>query len=218
MKLFLSSAGFKPETKERFLKLLGKDPKETLAAFIPTAAGPKKDKSYVQWTIDQIEKLGMKTKTIDLVDENKQSLNEKLSDCDVIIMNGGNTFLLLDWVKKSGFDKVIKKLIDRDKVYVGISAGSYIACPTIEQSKWKHLDDPDKVGRTDLSALNLVNFLIVAHYTDEYKEAVENGVKTTNYPVVVLTDQQAVVVDGDAIELAGPEPVLKYNGFKFTNE
>jgi len=218
MKLFLTSAGFQPETKEKFLKLLGKDPKETLVAFIPTAAGPDKNKDYVRWTIDQIKELGMKAKTIDLVDENEQSLNEKLSDCDVIIVNGGNTFFLLEWVKKSGFDKVIRPLLEQGKIYVGISAGSYIACPTIEQSKWKHLDDPDKASRTDLSALDLVNFLIVAHYTDEYKEVIGNGVKTTNCPVVVLTDQQAIVIDGDSIELAGPEPVLKYNGFKFTGE
>lgn len=218
MKLFLSSAGFQPETKDHFIKLLKKDPKENLAAFIPTAAGPEKDKSYVQWTIDQIEQIGMKTKTIDLVDENETSLTEKLSNCDVIIVNGGNTFFLLDWVKKSGFDKVVKKLIDQGAVYVGISAGSYIACPTIEAGKWKHFDDPDVVGKIDLSALNLVNFLMIAHYSDKYKEAVENGVKTTSYPVVVLTDKQAVVVVGDRVELAGPKPVLKYNGFKFTNE
>lgn len=215
MKLFLTSAGFQPETTKYFLDLLGKDPKEALAAFIPTAAGPEKDKSYVQWTIDQIEELGMKTITVDLVYENEQTLEEKLSACDIIIVNGGNTFFLLDWVKKSGFDKVLKKLLNQGKIYVGISAGSYIACPTIEHGKWKHLDDPDKVGRTDLDALNLIDFLMVAHYADKYKEAVENGIKTTKLPVVTLTDKQAIVVDGNSVKIVGPGESLKFNNFKY---
>jgi len=214
MKLFLTSAGFKPETTKYFLELLAKDPKETLAAFIPTAAGPEKDKSYVQWTIDQINDLEMKTVTVDLINENEQSLEKKLSNCDVIIVNGGNTFFLLDWVKKSGFDKVVKKLIDQGKIYVGISAGSYIACPTIEHGKWKHLDDPDVVGRTDLDALHLIDFLMVAHYADQYKEAVENGVKTTTYPVVTLTDQQAIIVDCEKVKIVGVGDSLKFNGFE----
>lgn len=153
---------------------------------------------------------------VDLKGENEETLYQKLSNVDVILVEGGNTFYLLDWVKKSGFDKAVKRLIEDGKVYYGISAGTYIACPTIEHSKWKHLDDPDKASRTDLDALNLVDFLIVAHYADKYKEAVDNGVKTTSYSVVALTDQQAIVVDGDNIELAGLEPVLKYNGFNFS--
>ena len=218
MKLFLSSAGIKPETKQSFLDLLGKNPKECTVAFIPTACDPEPDKTYVQWTIDQINELGLKLFTVDLKGENEDSLYDKLKSADIICVNGGNTFYLLDQAKKSGFDKVAKKLVDEGKIYFGVSAGSYLACPTIEASKWKHLDDPDVVGRTDLSALDLVNFIMVVHYEDKNKEAVENAVETTSYPVVVLTDKQGVVVNGDDIKLAGPEPVLKYNGFNFSNK
>lgn len=218
MKLFLSSAGIKPETKQSFLNLLGKDPNECTVAFIPTACDPEPDKSYVQWTIDQISELGLKLFTVDLKGENEDSLYEKLKSADIICVNGGNTFYLLDQTKKSGFDKVAKRLVNEDKIYFGVSAGSYIACPTIEASGWKHLGDTDVIGKTDLSALNLVNFLMIVHYEDKYKEWLENGIKTTSYPVVVLNDKQAIIVDGENIKLAGPEPVLKYNGFKFTNE
>lgn len=213
-KLFLSSAGIVPETKNDFLKLLGKDPKDVLVAFIPTAAGPEKDKSYVQWTIDQIQQLGMKSEKVDLVDENEKSLESKLSKCEVIIMNGGNTFYLLEWVKKSGFDKVIPKLLDQGKIYIGISAGSYVACPNIEAGKWKHLGDSDVIGKSDLSALNLVDFLIVAHYSGKYKQDVENGVKTTSLPVVALTDKQAIVVEGDKYRIVGEGERNFFNGFE----
>jgi len=215
MKLFLSSAGIKPETKDAFLNLIGKDPEECVVAFIPTACDLEEDKSYVQWTIDQLEELGLKISTIDLKGENERSLYDKLSKVDIICVNGGNTFYLLDWVKTTGFDKIVKKLLDEGKVYLGISAGSYICCPTIEVSTWKNHDN-NIINLKDLTGINLVNFLMFVHYEDKYKNVVEDGIKTTSLPLAVLTNQQAIVVDGDNISLAGPKEVLTYNNFKFT--
>jgi dipeptidase E len=214
MKLFLSSAGIKPETKESFLKLLGKNPKEMTVAFIPTACDPEPDKSYVQWTIDQIEEVGLKCFTVDLKGENENSLKKKLEKADIICVNGGNTFYLLDQVKKSGFDKIIRSLLNKGKIYFGVSAGSYIACSTIEAAKWKKLGDPDVVGSNDLSSIRLCNFLIVAHYSEKYYDDVERGATTTKYPVVALTDQQAVIVNGDKIQIAGAGQKNIFNGFK----
>lgn len=213
-KLFLSSAGIVPETKKDFLKLLGKDPKDTSVVFIPTAAGSEEDKSYVQWTLDQIEELGMKSETVDLVDENEKSLESKLSKCDVIIMNGGNTFYLLDWVRKSCFDKVILKLLDQDKIYVGISAGSYVVCPTIEAATWKNADI-NVVNLKDLTGLNLVPFIISTHYDREkYYQALVSGVNSTKLPVVALTDKQAIVVEGDKYRIVGEGERNFFNGFE----
>lgn len=213
-RLFLSSAGLNEFTKKYFLEMLGKDPKDILVAFIPTAAGPEKDKSYVQWTIDQIQQLGMKSETIDLEDENEKSLESKLSKCDVIIMNGGNTFYLLDWVRKSCFDKVIPKLLDQDKIYVGISAGSYIVCPTIKAATWKNADT-NVVNLKDLTGLNLVPFIISAHYDREkYYQALVSGVNSTKLPVVALTDKQAIVVEGDSYKVVGEGERNFFNGFE----
>lgn len=217
MKLFLSSAGIQPETKDEFIKLLGKDPSKMTVAFIPTACDPEPDKSYVQWTIDQIKELGLSLFTIDLKDENEKSLSQKLSKADIICVNGGNAFYLLDWVKRSGFDKVVRKLIDDGKLYLGVSAGSYIACPTIEAAKWGCPGDTDVIGSEDLSALNLINFLIVAHYKKEHNEEVRNDTKMTNYPVVVLTDQQAIVVNGNKTKIVGAGEKFTLNNFKEEN-
>lgn len=213
MKLFLSSAGIKLETKEAFLNLLDKDPKNCTVAFIPTACDPEPDKSYVQWTIDQLESLGLKLYTVDLKGESSDSLYEKLKPADIICVNGGNTFYLLDQVRKSGFDKIIPKLLNEDKIYFGVSAGSYIACPTIEVSTWKNHDN-NIINLTDLSALHFVDFLMFAHYENKYKEVVEQGTKTTQLPIITLTDQQAIVINGDHISLAGPTPFLTFNNFR----
>lgn len=202
-KLFLSSAGIVPETKEDFLKLLSKNPDDLTVAFIPTAGDPEKDKTFIQWSIDQIKEIGMKFTTIDLKIENKDTLYDKLNKVDIIWVNGGNIFYLLDQVRKSGFNQVIEKLLDEGKIYVGVSAGSYLACPNIESAKWKNISDPDIVGLKDLTALNLVKLLVIAHYEDQFKQDVENGSKTTKLPVVALNDKQAIMVIGDEFKIVG---------------
>ena len=202
-KLFLSSAGITLNTKEEFINLLGNDPTKITVGFIPTGADPEEDKSFVQWSIDQIEDIGMKRVNIDLKAENKESLYDKLSKVDVIWVNGGNAFYLLDQARKSGFDEIIPKLLDDGKIYVGVSAGSYLACPNIEPAKWKHISDPDVVGLKDLSAFNLVKFFIVVHFNNKYEQDVLNGAKTTKYPVVALRDNQAVLVKGTTVRIIG---------------
>jgi len=213
-KLFLSSAGLVPETKKDFFKLLGKDPTEVLVAFIPTAADPEKNKDFVQWSIDQINSEGMKIVNIDLKVEDQNSLHNKLSKCDVIWVNGGNTFYLLDQVRKSGFDKIVNKLLDQGKIYFGVSAGSYIVCPNIEAAGWKNAD-PNVVNIKNLHALCLVPFILSAHYNREkYYSAMLEGSKTTKLPVVALTDKQAVVVEGDKYWIVGGGDKNFFNGFE----
>lgn len=202
-KLFLSSAGIVPETKEDFLKLLGRNPSNLTVAFIPTAADPEKDQNFVQWSINQIKEIGMKFFTVDLKGENKDTLYKKLHQADIIWVNGGNTFYLLDQARKSGFDQIIEKLLDEGKIYVGVSAGSYLVCPTIESAKWKHVSDPDVIGLTNLTALNLVNFLVVTHYEEKIRQDIENGSQTTKLPIVALNDKQAIIVIDDDIKVIG---------------
>lgn len=214
MKLFLTSAGLRDEFKEEFFNMLGKKPEDCKIAFIPTACDPELDKSYVKWTTDQIEAAGFPWYEVDLKSENAHTLRSKLTPADIIMVNGGNTFYLLDQARKSGFVDILRELLDGDKLYFGISAGSYLVCPNIEAAKWKGLDDENVVKMTDYSACGLVDFLIVAHYADKWQSSLESGLATTNFPVVALTDQQAVMVDGEKIKVVGDGEIRGYNGFR----
>ena len=128
-------------------------------------------------------------------------------------MNGGNTFYLLHWVRRSGFDKVLSHFLLRGGLYVGVSAGSYIVCPTIEQATWKH-QDRNRVGMIDFTALNLVPFLITAHFEEKYRTIVEQAAKMTDYPIVALTDRQAIVVHGKKVQIIGEGKREYWNGFE----
>src|SRR3989344_709499 len=148
MTLFLTSAGLPIETRDYFSLLLNKKPQKIKVAFIPTAGYPEINKSYIEEDKNKIRSLRISDiYDVDLKEESVQSLHKKLSPADVIYVTGGNTFYLLDWVKKSGFDKVVRNFVNKGKIYIGASAGSYIACPTIEQAYWKHQDKNMETGR-----------------------------------------------------------------------
>lgn len=214
MKELLTSQGIQPELKDVFVKLLDKSPQQTKVAFVITAAyGDYASPTWLEVYRKQLRDYGIKEiEDLDIRGKTQKDLEKIIDDKDIIFVNGGNTFYLLKYVKESGFDKVIRNHINKGRLYVGISAGSYIACPTIEQSHWKHQDRND-YGVTDLTGLNLVPFLVTAHFTEDGRKDVEEGVKTTKYPVVALSDTQAVLVKGNSIKVVGTGKREFYNGF-----
>lgn len=200
-KLLLTSAA--NQTIHFVIPLLSKEPHECRLAFIPTAGDPYgPNKPWMDADRKQLEEMGFQVFDLDLKEKTETNIRKALTDVDVIFVAGGNTYYLLDYVNKSGFGKVVKELVEKGVVYIGSSAGSYIACPTIEASGWKHADT-NIVRLEDLTALNFVDFLVIAHYDDEIKDATELEIKKSKYPVITLTDQQAIVVEGDNHTIVG---------------
>ena len=96
---------------------------------------------------------------------------------------------------------------------MGVSAGSYIACPTIEIAGWKHADW-NTVGLKDLTAMGLIPFLIKAHFVTEEKDFVSQQAKKTEFPLVALADTQAILVEDNKIKLVGEGGEYFWNGFE----
>lgn len=213
-RLLLTSQGIgSEELKETFLSMI-RQPSETSVMFVTTAAyGEEKNPTWLEVYRNQLRDCGIsKIRDIDFKGSDRMLLAHELSDADVIFVNGGNTFYLLHYVKESGFDKTVLGLLKKGKVYVGISAGSYIACPTIEAAGWKS-KDINKISQRDLTALNLVPFLISAHFNEGYRPVVEEEAVHTKYPIVALNDNQAILVEGNRYKIVGGGEVVSFNGF-----
>ncbi len=197
MKLLLTSQGFEknPEIGKKFLELAGKPASKIKVIFVPTASEAESYKDYIEEDRKNLLKLGIKEANIKTLFLDHKIDYTEIENYDVIHICGGNTFYLLKKVRESGFDKIIKKFLSKGKVYFSISAGSYIACPTIEAAGWKP-SDINVVGLKDLTALNLVPFLITAHYIPKYKEIIDKAEAKTKYEVKRITDNQALLVLG----------------------
>lgn len=207
--LLLTSDGFDGEdVRKEILKVLPKPPPEIKLAHITTASKPEKSTSYVKRDRQAMIKVGFQVEDVDIEGKSKTELQYLLKDKDVVYVQGGNTFYLLKCIKESGFDDVVKKLIKRGTIYIGVSAGSYIACPTIEMALWDH-QDVNIVGLKDLTALNLIPFLLLVHYEPKHKSALEKAVLNAHWPVRILKNNQALLVKDGQTRLVGEGKAIK---------
>jgi dipeptidase E len=86
---------------------------------------------------------------------------EAAEGADAIFVGGGNTFRLLDSLQRLGLLAVIRQRVARGMPYVGSSAGSNVACPTLKTTKDMPIVEP-----RSFEALGLVEFQISPHFLD----------------------------------------------------
>jgi dipeptidase E len=173
------------------------------------AGRPAADRSWATepWVASEERQLkahGFLCQSLDLVGWSKLALAEHLAGFDVLYVQGGNTFHLLDQMRRSGADRIIRKLVaGHDTVYCGVSAGSIVAGPEIGIAGWSPDWDRNEVGLTDLTGLHLVPFILSPHYVPENAALIAARLPLP-YPVLTLRDGQAWVVDGDDQRLINP--------------
>jgi dipeptidase E len=200
-KLFLASV--MPYTIDKLIKFLSKPPQKLKIAFIPTAADPYEDKWFIKEDRDEFIKKRFQIKDVDINGKTESELFKEMKDIDIIFVGGGNTFYLLQKAKESGFDKIVKKLIPKGVIYVGASAGADLVCPTIEPVK--PFDDLSEApGLKSFKGLNLVDFIVLPHFDKKNKLVCEKIIKEygkKGYRVIPITDQQAIIVNGDKYKI-----------------
>ncbi|MBU4369807.1 peptidase E [Patescibacteria group bacterium] len=207
--LFLSSNG--RFIIEKGLKMFMKPDKVFKLAYITTAQKGVDDVEYIKIHRQGLTESGCDFKELDIEGKGEIELRQALKDMDAVWVEGGNTFYLLKAIKESGFAKVIKELIDKGLICFGSSAGASVACPTIETSLWKvsEKDIKDDYGVKDLRALNLVPFLLKAHYKPEERDFLKKKIKEAKYPVRILQDNQAFLVNGNEVKLIGEKKEIR---------
>lgn len=212
MKLLLTSAGFANDTIINGLKSLVNKPLNSLnLVYIPTAANVEDgDKSWLIDDLYQTKSLGFANVDIlDISALSKEICETRLKNVDIVMVGGGNTFHLMYWVEKLG----LKELIN-DKVYIGVSAGSCIAGPTIYNSVQNLFEEKNEYNQK--IGLGLVNFQFIPHLNSEYfakirKEYLDIAAKQITEPIYALDDQSAIVIDGAKLEVITEGEYLTFN-------
>lgn len=204
MKLLLTSAGFSNDSIAKALgSLLDRPINKLKLAFNPTASnfesGDKKD-----WLIKDLIDCKNMFASVDIVDISalpREKWEPRLRDADVLLFEGGNTFHLMHWIKKSGLDEIFSDLL-RDKVYVGISAGSMVMTQSLFLSESRLLYNEDPGDTAQDKALGYVDFNIMPHFnSNDFPDVNEINMKRVSeesqYPIYALDDDSAIkVVDG----------------------
>ena len=198
-KLLLTSTGLANKNiANQFLQIIDKPVSQIKIIFVPTASKSKEELKYVQESKKELLDLGIFENNIKTINLDKPTSFQEVENFDVIYVCGGNTFYLLKKVRETGFDKVIIEFVKTDKLYFGVSAGSILVCPTIDIA---NPFDENDVNLTDLTGLNLTNVIVSPHYNDKEKTIINDFKKKSQYEVVPLTDEQALLVINKKIKI-----------------
>lgn len=201
MKLLLTSVGIcVKNTADFFLKILPKNPKEC-SVLMFACVEDDEDIFYVNEAKKELSDICISNITFfNLRDEKFIDQNKY----DIIYICGGDTFLILDRMRKLGVDKfIIQSVKDNSSVYVGVSAGGILAGPDIEIAGWGSEGDINDINLMDLEGLNLTNIALFPHYKFHLKNEVDEFRKKVKYPVVEITDKQAFFVDNNGYKIIG---------------
>ncbi len=131
-----------------------------------------------------------------------------IEQTDAIFIGGGNTFRLLKALQDLDFIEAIQRRVKAGAPYIGSSAGSNVAAPTIKTTK-----DMPIVQPRSFDALGLVQFQISPHYLDPdptsehmgetQEERILQFLEENDTPVVGLREGAWLLVEGDSVTLKG---------------
>ena len=188
--IILTSSGFSnPAIMNRVEEFFGGDLSGKKVAIITTASEDKEKNEFAVLAYSQLNRMGFG----DVIFFGIEKQNpQELMAFDIIYVNGGNTYYLLYWTKKNGFDRVAKEFLRGGGLYIGVSAGSLIAGVSIEVLNYTK-GDPNWIGLKDFSAMELTQRAIEPHYTQESEEAILKYQKASGVEVVRLADGMALV-------------------------
>ncbi|MDO8495653.1 MAG: Type 1 glutamine amidotransferase-like domain-containing protein [bacterium] len=224
MKLLLTSNGLSNNSiAKAFAELIGKEPKKSKVAFIPTAANPERNSKG--WLIDDLYRIKEKGYYVDIVELTAikaQELPKILEPMDAIFVGGGNTFYLSYWMQRSGLFNLLSEFL-KTKIYAGISAGSIIAGASLLSSKAikdgyidEHYQEMSTKNEGSNRALGFVKIIFRPHLNNEYFPMVteENLAKIApklEYPLYALDDNSALKIIDGKIEVVTEGKYLRFN-------
>ncbi len=130
-------------------------------AFVPYAAVTFSYDDYLTKVQARFSELGIDVRSV----HRESDPVRMLSQAEAIVVGGGNTFALVKAMQEQGLLRVIRERVPEGVPYVGWSAGSNVACPTICTT-----NDMPIVEPATFTAAGLVPFQINPHYTDAHPD------------------------------------------------
>ena len=167
-------------------------------AFIPTASLREGYTGYVGSARKLFKKLGASVTEIDISTEAYSTIQAVFEDADVIYFTGGNSFFLMDQLRKTETDELLKKELANGKLMIGESAGAIICAPTIQYIE--QMDEkPEDYSQEDNEGLDLIDFYVLPHYlTAPFKKITERIMaEFSDLNICAINNHQAIIVNDE---------------------
>lgn len=187
MKLILTSKDFLNEkSKKAILDNLGNNIKNIKILFVPPAKATKEE-LYSNKYQKRVMEYGFSKENIYILNYLEPDKSRNLN-IDAIYVGGGNTFLLLDRLRKCGFDKDIINYVKSGVIYIGGSAGTHIVTKNI-----KHVlnFDTNDVKMTNFKGLDLFDGIIICHYNKSREKILQSI--NSRYKIYTIKDDEYII-------------------------
>jgi len=194
----LHGSGYLDHAESEIRSFLG-DAKRVL--FVPYALFDR-DK-YATNARQRFQKMGYELTSVHTAENPITAVNET----DAVFIGGGNTFRLLKALYEFDLIEAIRKRVSNGMPYIGSSAGSNVAAPTI-----KTTNDMPIVQPPSFNALGLVSFQINPHYLDPDPNSKHMGETREERIVQFLEENDTPVVglrEGAMLRIENGETILR---------
>lgn len=177
----------------------GKQPRQIRLGYITDAA---EGMPFAAVEREGVEALGYDVIDICARRSTAEDFASLLDTLDAIYVAGGETFVLLEALRSNGTGDLLADRVRTGLPYIGCSAGSIIAGPTITPAEL--MDDRESApGLLSDDGLNLIDKVVIPHADGQLPpyppELIERIISTygDRYPLLTLRDDQALWVTSD---------------------
>lgn len=192
--------------KQEISKFLGT--RKVKALFIPYAAVTFSFDDYEKKVAERFREVGHDIISI----HNFSDPLKAVMEAEAIVVGGGNTWNLLKMIQEKGLIDPVREKVLGGTPYIGWSAGSNMACPTIKTTNDMPVTEP-----ASFNAFGLIKFQINPHYLDANPEGHAGETREqrimefleVNPEVYVagLREGTMFLVNEDRVKLIGPRKV-----------
>ena len=148
---------------------------------------------------------------------------EAVMEAEAIAVGGGNTWKLIDEIHKNKLINPVRQKVLSGTPYMGWSAGSNVACPTMMTT-----NDMPIVEPYSFKAFNLIPFQINPHYLDANPEGHAGETReqrilefieaNPDIPVLGLRESTLLLVEDEKVKLIGPRNARIFKKGSITRE
>ncbi len=201
--ILLTSIGLSAKPAYEFIKNVCASMSQVVSIVV-TASEGKKENKYVKLAIGQFTELGVKK--INLVD---LELGEVVpNDTTIVYVSGGNTFELMHFVRETNFNKTIENILNKNGIYIGVSAGAIILGNSIEGALM--VGDVDTRKTKNFNGLGFIDYTIFPHSNESTHIEVMELKKFKN--PLFIENNEAFLVEFKDKKYLTPHLLLKNNG------
>jgi len=183
-------------------------PDQVRALFIPYAAVTFSFDAYEEKVSERFRQIGHDIVSIHRFEDPLSAIR----NAPAIVVGGGNTWNLLKMIRDNNLIDAVRQKVLGGTPYIGWSAGSNIACPTIRTTNDMPVVEPDS-----FKSFNLIPFQINPHYIDANPEGhagetreqrIEEFIEVNPGVIVAgLREGTMLVIENGKISLVGPRKV-----------